>query len=89
MTCSKLNLCLSPGPGPTEAHAGTTPALVPAPTDAVPGADPVAGNTAAVGAIAAPPCQTDADTLATGYVGPFIHAWLEIPMGLVVCEFEM
>lgn len=57
------------GPGPTEAHAGTTPALDPARTDAVQGADLVVGSTAAVGVIADPPCQTDADTLATGYPG--------------------
>lgn len=63
-----MHVCiiLSPGPGPTEAHVGTTPALVLGPTDTVPGADLVAGSTVAVGAIAVPPCQTDADTLATG-----------------------
>lgn len=60
-------LCLSSGPVLIEAHAGTTPALVPAPTDAVPGAGLAAGSTAAVGAIAVPLCQIDAGTSATGY----------------------
>lgn len=56
----------NPGPVPIEARAGTTRALAPAPIDAAPGADLVAGSTAGVGATAGPPCRTAADTLATG-----------------------
>lgn len=66
--CTQLSLCLSPGPVPIEAHAGTTPDLAPVPTDAVPGAVLVAGSTAGIGATAVPPCQIVADTLATGYL---------------------
>lgn len=60
--------CQSSGPVPTEVHAGTTPALVPAPTltGATPGAVLVAGNIADEGATADPQCQIVADTLATG-----------------------
>lgn len=66
------DLALDPGqnqgPVPTEVHAGTTPALVPAPTltGATPGAVLVAGNIADEGATADPQCQIVADTLATG-----------------------
>lgn len=66
ITYSELSVCLSTGPVPIGAHVGTTPALVPAPTDAAPGADLVAGDVE--GAIAVPPCQIVAGTLATGYV---------------------
>ena len=67
----------TPGPGPTGAPAGTTPALVPALADAAPGAGLVAGgSTATGGATADRPCQTDADTLVTGSVEPFICALL-------------
>lgn len=66
----------NPGPVPIEAHASTTPALVPAPTDADPGADLVAGSTAGIGAIAAPPCQIVADTLATGQTQTPTAVWV-------------
>lgn len=62
ITHKDLQLCLSTGPVLIEVHAGTTPALVPAPTDAVPGADRAAGSTVAVGVTADPPCQIGADT---------------------------
>lgn len=54
----------NPGPVPIEVHEDTTPALVPALTDAVPGADLVAGT--GEGAIAVLPCQIAAGILATG-----------------------
>lgn len=64
------DLGLGPGPNPgldpTEAHAGTTPVLVPAPAGVAPGADLAAQTTADVGAIAVPRCQIVAGTLATG-----------------------
>lgn len=50
---------------PTGVLAGTTRALVPAPTGGAQGADHVVG--VAVGATAAHPCRIAADTLATGY----------------------
>lgn len=66
----------NPGPVPIEARAGTTHAPVPAPTDAAPGADLVAGSTAGVGATAVPPCRTAADTLATGPTQTPTPAWV-------------
>lgn len=59
-------MCLFQGPVPAVVLAGTTHALVPVLTDAALGADLAAG--ADEGAIAGPPCQIGADTLATGYV---------------------
>jgi len=72
MTRSDLSSRPPPGPVPIEAHAGIIPALVPAPTDAIPGADLVAGSIAGTGAIAVPQCQIVGDTLATGYIYIFI-----------------
>lgn len=66
----------NPGPGPIEAHAGITPALVPVPTDAVPGADLVAASTAGTGATAVHPCQIVADTLATGPTQTLTTVWV-------------
>ena len=66
----------NPGPVPIVVHAGTTPALVPAPTVAIPGADPAAGSTADEGAIAGPPCQIVADTLATEPTRTLTTVWV-------------
>lgn len=66
----------NPGLGPTEAHAGTTPVLAPAPADAVPGADLAALSTAGAGVIAAPPCRIGVDTLGTGPTQTPTLAWV-------------
>lgn len=66
----------SPGPVLIAALEGTTPALVPAPTGAVPEADPAAGNIGDVGAIVVPPCQIGADTLGTGPTQTPTAAWV-------------
>lgn len=71
---------LVPSPGqnpdlvPTGVLAGTTRALVPAPTGDARGADLVVG--VAVGATAVHPCQTVADTLATGQTLTRTTVWV-------------
>lgn len=58
---------------PTGVLAGTTRALVPAPTGDAREADPVVG--VAAGATAVPQCRTVADILATGYVMVLPQHW--------------
>lgn len=73
----ELNLFRSTDLVPTGVLAGTTRALVPAPTGDAQGADLVVG--VAVGATAAHPCQTVADTLATGYASSASSALSRFP----------
>lgn len=70
-----LNLDHNPGPALIEARGGITPAHVPTPTGAVPGAGPAAGNTVGA-ATAALPCPIVADTLETGQTQTPTTAWV-------------
>lgn len=77
----ELNVFPSTDLVPTGVLAGTTRALVPAPTGDARGADLVVG--VAVGATAVHPCQTVADTLATGYTSIASSALSSFPWKII------